>query len=201
MAKFLHITRRTHLYLGIFLLPWFFMYGVTSIPFSHAAWVQQRFYSNAGPEWTPRVDKPYDIEIPEGNDLRSTGERMLKDAGIEPGAFGAYREGGGRVSVYRHDFWRATRITYFPDQKRLKAEDKRFRWDHFLTGMHARGGFDQSSVLNDAWALIIDLVCLSMLVWIVSGLVMWWQIPGHRRWGFVAIAAGAAAFALFLVRL
>ena len=201
MAKFLYITRRTHLYLGIFLLPWFFMYGVTSIPFSHAAAVQQYFDDKAVPDWTVRVDKPYEIEIPEGDDLRSTGERMLKDAGIEPGAFGAYREGGGRIGAYRYDFWHATRITYFPDQKRLTAEDRRFRWDHFMTGLHARGGFEQAGILDNTWGIIVDLVCLSMLVWIISGLVMWWQIRGHRIWGVAAIAAGVAAFALFLIRL
>jgi hypothetical protein len=177
------------------------MYGVTSIPFSHAAWIQQSFYNSGAPEWTLRVDKPYEIEIPAGNELRSTGERMLTDSGVEPGAFGAYRDGAGRLSVYRHDFWRSTRITYFPDEKRLRAEDKRFRWDHFLTGLHARGGYDQASFLNDAWAIIVDLVCLSILVWIISGLVMWWQIPQHRVWGMAAIAAGVAAFALFLIKL
>jgi hypothetical protein len=198
MAKFLHITRRTHLYLGIFLLPWFFMYGVSSIPFSHAASLQQ----SLGPaEWTPRVEMAYNIEVPAGNELRATGERMLKDAGVEPGAFGAYREGGGRISVYRHDFWRATRITYFPDQKRLKAEDRAFRWDHFLTGMHARGGFEQPGILDKSWGIVVDLVCLSMMIWIASGLIMWWQIPGHRMWGGIAIAAGAAAFAIFLMKL
>jgi hypothetical protein len=177
------------------------MYGVSSIPFSHASAVQRYFDDEAVPDWTVRLEIPYEIEIPAGNDLRFTGERMLKDAGIEPGAFGAYREGGGRVGVYRYDFWRASRVTYFPDQKRLKAEDRRFRWDHFLTGMHARGGFNQAGVLNDAWAVIVDLVCFSMLIWIVSGLVMWWQVPGHRMWGLVAIAAGVAAFALFLIEL
>jgi hypothetical protein len=200
MAKFLHITRRTHLYLGIFLLPWFFMYGISSIPFSHAQWIQESFYKKAV-EWTPRVDKPYEIEVPTGNELRAVGERMLKDSGVEPGAFGTYRDGNGRINVYRHDFWRATRITYFPDQKRLTAEEKRFRWDHFLTGMHARGGFEQTGILHNAWSIIVDLVCLSMLIWIASGLVMWWQIPNHRLWGGSAIAAGVAAFALFLMKL
>jgi hypothetical protein len=196
--KLLHLTRRTHLYLGLFLLPWFFMYGVSSVPFSHAAWVQS-FYKDGVPDWTLRSERPYEIEVPPGNDLRAVGARMLEDSGVEEGAFGAYRERGGRVVVYRHDFWRATRITYFPDQKRLAAEDKRFRWDQFFTGMHARGGFAQEGLLDRGWAVIVDLVCVSMLIWIASGLVMWWQVSGHRIWGGIAIAAGVAAFALFLL--
>jgi hypothetical protein len=198
-VKFLHVVRRTHLYLGLFLLPWFFMYGVSSVPFSHASSIQPLF-KDGTPEWTLRFDRQYEIEVPAGDELRPVGERILKDSGVEEGAFGAYRE-RGRIVVYRHDFWRSTRITYYPDEKRLRAEDKRFRWDHFLTGLHARGGFEQTSALDRGWAAIVDLVCLSILVWILSGLIMWWQIPGHRIAGGIAIAAGAAAFALFLVRL
>ena len=31
----LYLSRRTHLYLGLGLIPWFFMYAVSSVPFSH----------------------------------------------------------------------------------------------------------------------------------------------------------------------
>ena len=34
---FLHFVRRTHLYLGLALLPWVIMFGVTSIPINHPA--------------------------------------------------------------------------------------------------------------------------------------------------------------------
>jgi hypothetical protein len=30
---------------------------------------------------------------------------------------------------------------------------------------------------------------------------MWWGIPGHRRWGTVAIIAGVGAFVVFTLRL
>ena len=32
---FSHVNRRVHLYLGLFLLPWLFMYGLSSVPFAH----------------------------------------------------------------------------------------------------------------------------------------------------------------------
>ena len=32
---FAQLNRRTHLYLGLALLPWFFMYGISSLPFAH----------------------------------------------------------------------------------------------------------------------------------------------------------------------
>ena len=32
---FLHFIRRTHLYMGLFLLPWMIMFGVSTIPINH----------------------------------------------------------------------------------------------------------------------------------------------------------------------
>lgn len=199
--NFLHLTRRTHLYLGLFLLPWFFVYGVSSIPFSHGPWIRDTFYNDGAPEWTVRFERPYEIEIPSEGELRTVAARILKDSGVEDGAFGAYRERDGRLTVYRFDFWRSTRILYDPSQKTLKAEDKPFRWDQFLTGMHARGGFEQPFMLDRMWAVVVDLVCLSILVWIASGLVMWWQLRSHRWWGALALGGGAASFVIFLVTL
>ena len=80
-------------------------------------------------------------------------------------------------------------------------EDRRFRWDHFLTGMHARGGFEQEGILPLSWSVVVDLVSVAMIVWVASGLYMWWELPGQRRWGWLAIVGGAASFLLFTMRL
>ena len=40
-----------------------------------------------------------------------------------------------------------------------------------------------------------------MIVWIASGLYMWWGLPGQRRWGWLAIAAGTVTFVMFTMRL
>ena len=80
-------------------------------------------------------------------------------------------------------------------------EDRRFRWDHFLTGMHARGGFEQEGILQRSWSVVVDLVSLAMIVWVASGLYMWWELPGQRRWGWLAIVGGVVSFLLFTMRL
>lgn len=35
--------------------------------------------------------------------------------------------------------------------------------------MHGRGGFEDPRLFPLAWAVVIDLVCLSFLIWVVSG--------------------------------
>ena len=103
--------------------------------------------------------------------------------------------------MYAYSFWRSIQLKYFVDQKKLTVEDRRFRWDHFLTGMHARGGFEQDSLLDRSWSVLVDIVCVSMILWIASGLYMWWELPGHRRWGWMAVVAGTLSFALFTLNL
>ncbi len=198
---FNHLNRRVHLYLGLALLPWLFMYAISSVPFAHGAFFDQRDAAKKLPLWTLRAERPLDAPVPEdAAGLRAFGAGLLKDSGIEVTSYGVYRQ-GPRVDVYSYSFWSSTQIKYFVDEKRVTVEDRRFRWDHFLTGMHARGGFEQEGLVATSWSLVVDLVCLAIVVWVGSGLYMWWALPGHRRWGWLAIAAGVASFAVFTLSL
>ena len=182
---FLLFVRRLHLYLGLFLLPWVLLFGVSSYPFNHPASVQ--------PKWTVRFDRPYAIDLPAGSDLRVTGARIHADAGFE-GGFYVNQPNPQRIVVHHPDFFHPTRITYFLDERRLLAEDREFVWRQVLTSMHAHAGYELESFWNTVWAVIIDIVCAALIVWIVSGLVMWWMLPGSRGWGWVALAAGMSSF-------
>ena len=199
---FAHLNRRTHLYLGLGLLPWFLMYALSSIPFAHNQFFERRDAARGLPLWTLRAT--YNVDLPVADDpeaLRGLGAALLAKAGVPAETFGVYRQSPTQVNVYAYSFRHSTQLKYFTTEKRLTVEDRRFRWDHFLTGMHARGGFDQESWLVRSWSVIVDLVCLAIVIWIASGLYMWWALPGSRRWGLAAIAAGALTFTFFAVRL
>ena len=126
---------------------------------------------------------------------------LLTEAGVDSTSFGTYRQSPTQINVYAYSFWKSTQLKYYVDQKKLTVEDRRFRWDHFLTGMHARGGFDHEGALALSWSVVVDLVVVAMIVWIASGLYMWWELPGQRRWGWLAIVAGSASFLIFTLRL
>ena len=51
---FSHFNRRLHLYLGLALLPWFFMYAISSVPFAHNQFFEQRDAARGLPLWTLR---------------------------------------------------------------------------------------------------------------------------------------------------
>lgn len=194
---FLHFNRRAHLYLGLGLLPWFLMYGVSSIPFAHGRYFDELDKAKGVPLWTLREERAYRIEIPAEGDLRAVGGQIMKDLGLE-GSYGAYRQGANQVNVYVHTFLKSTQVKYYAEEGRVTVEDRRFRSDQFLTGMHARGGFEQEGWLTKAWGVVVDVVVVGMMWWVVSGLIMWWKLPGKRRWGWVALGLGVGSWAAFM---
>lgn len=202
MAKLLHLNRRTHLYLALFLLPWFLLYGVSSIPFSHGTYFEELDRAKNIPLWRTIAERSnYDMPPHDGDDLKVFADRIVQDNGLPQSAsYGAYRQSPTQINVYVYSFWKSTQVKCFLEEKRILIEDRRFRWDHFLTGMHAKGGFEQGG-LHDLWAVLVDLVCLGMLLWVVTGLVMWWQLPQTRNWGWIAFATGLLSFAVFLWKL
>lgn len=190
-----HLNRRLHLYLGLALSPWILLYAVSSIPFSHGRFFDDLDKAKGQPNWTRRAEIPFDAPAPqEDGELRAFGARIMQTAGLE-GAFGAYRQGPSQINVYVHSVWNSTQVKYLANEKKLVVEDKRFRWDHMLTGFHAKGGFEQDDWRHDSWGVVVDLVSLGLILWVASGLYMWVPMRNLRRSGLVALAAGAVSFA------
>lgn len=198
--NFSHFNRRLHLYLGLGLLPWLLLYGISAIPFAHGQFFQKRDEASQVPLWTVRLEKTYDAPVPaDATALRAFGRTLLREVGVTEPNFGVNRPNRNTVNLYAFSFRHATRVTYTLDQRKVKVEDRRFRFDQFLTGMHARGGFEQDSLLSQSWGVVVDLVSVALVAWTLSGLYLWWGAPGPRRWGGLTLLAGAVAFMVFTV--
>ena len=67
----------------------------------------------------------------------------------------------------------------------------------------ALASYDLGGFWDGVWAMFVDIFSLALLAWMASGLIMWWKLPGTglRRWGWLALAAGAVSFALIIARL
>ena len=192
---FQHANRRLHLYLALGLLPWFFIYGFSSIYFSHGRTIREWFPTDQ-PDWSTRSEQTIDLAIPESGDLRDLGKEVLNGLDLS-GPFHIGRRGFG-FQIYRVTFLHHIRITYRESEGSLNVEDKQFRWDHFFTTLHARGGFQEGEYLHNTWSAIVDIVCVGILLWIASGLIMWWQLPAQRKWGFAALSGGLVTFIAFM---
>jgi len=66
------------------------------------------------------------------------------------------------------------------------------------TFMHLRGGYGQPGFGNTFWGLLVDAACAGIIIWVVSGLIMWWRLPRLRTWGTIAVAARILSFTLLV---
>lgn len=196
--SFNHFNRRLHLYLALALLPWFLVYGVSSLAIQHPD-----LFSAGEPDappWEQVGERAYTLDIPDDPDWRQVGARVLEDEGVE-GLFRVDHRDPDRIRVFRFSFWSQTRYTYDVASQTLTTERQGRNLRTFLVWMHIRSGFGQESILNDLWALIVDIVNVGFILWIATGLYMWWLLPAQRRWGFVALGGGILTFTWFLISL
>lgn len=68
-------------------------------------------------------------------------------------------------------------------------------WRRFLTRLHTTHGYPGETNAKWFWAVVVDVMAFVMCFWGVSGLLMWWQLKGTRRVGFVILVLSAAAAA------
>ena len=187
---FLYLTRRTHLYLGLFFLPWVVMFGVSSLPLNHTGEAEPA-------AWTRIAELPFTADVPaQGQDLRPLGEKIMAAAGVS-GGFYVNKPNARQVNVNHPNFLRPVRITYQIDHNTLLAERRAFVFRQSLTGMHTRGGYNLGGLWDAIWAALVDIFSVALLLWMASGLIMWWKLPGTglRVWGWLALAGGMVSFA------
>jgi hypothetical protein len=192
------LFRRTHLYLGMILLPWVTMYALSTVVFNHRDYFQKSRPTE--PQWRPLSEKDYDIDVPatpEG--LRDVARRILDDSGVK-GSFGVQRQ-GQRLTINVPNFRQPIRLIYDIAQKKLQTEQRKTSWVEVLTRLHERTGYGRGGALDNLWAAIVDLFCLATLTWIATGLYLWWHLPATRRWGSVTIGGSIATIVILLCSL
>jgi hypothetical protein len=192
------ILRRTHLHLGMLLIPWLLVYGLSTVMFNHPDSFKK--LRPADPQFVPLWEKDYALTEPLRDDnLREVAGRILADQGLR-GAFAANRQ-GSRLNINVQNFLEPKRLVYDLEQKKLRAEKKKFSWVEVLQRLHFRAGYNGTGPLANVWPLFVDIFCITMLIWILTGLYLWWKIRAARAWGWVTLAAGAASFAALLALL
>ena len=126
--------------------------------------------------------------------MRSTAQQVLKDCNLE-GAFWADKPNPDTLDIDRFSFWGSTRLTYLIKEQKIKAEDQGVRLNQAIVRMHFRGGYLQPTFWDRFWGLLVDVACVGIIIWVVSGLIMWWRL---RAWGAIAVGGGVATFLLLV---
>jgi len=195
------INRRTHLYLGLALLPWLTMYGISSAIIIHKETFNRHEPLPRELLYKKAYTQPVDLTSPTGSNntpqLRAAAGQILKDCDME-GAFWADKPNPDTLHIDRFTFRGNTSLTYSAKTQELKVEYQPMRTPQFIQRLHFRGGYLQPDLGNKSWGLLVDLTCLAILIWIISGIIMWWQLPRLRLWGAITLAGGFISFLLLV---
>jgi hypothetical protein len=195
MMSFNRINRRTHLYLGLALLPWLLMYGVSSWIIIHKSiepLPRELLYKKS-------YTAPVDLNSPNGSNntpqMRAAAQQILKDLDMQ-GAFWVDKPNSDTLHIDRFSFRGNTTLTYSAKKQELKVEHQKMRVPQVIQRLHFRGGYIQPDLGNQAWGVFVDAACIAILIWVISGVIMWWQLPKLRAWGTLALAGGILSFVI-----
>lgn len=193
MITFDKINRRAHLYLGLFLMPWLLMYGVSSFIVIHNSWVPKD-----RPAREILFEKSYSrpVNMQGANNspaLRAAALEILKDCEME-GAFWVNKPNSETLKIDRFSFRDSISVTYSTKDQKLKAERQPVAWAQVPMRMHFRGGYHQPGFWDKFWGVLVDVACVGIIIWVASGLIMWWRLPRVRAWGAIAVGGGIVSF-------
>lgn len=194
-----HILRWIHLYTGLFLLPWMLVYGASALCLNHNHWFLDKL--NIKPiHWqTEReIDFTPDDKFP--HEPVQQARAIVKLLDLD----GAHRIIGkpnaNQLIINRICATGNYRITWRKHRSLIVVEKQKsfsfYRLIHFL---HFRGGYGQPYFAHITWAVIVDAVSVSMWLWAISGVYLWWRRTRKLALGVVCLIAGVLSFAGLVV--
>lgn len=77
-----------------------------------------------------------------------------------------------------------------------KVEAEPPGWRRLLLRMHTAHTYPADDPIRWAWALLVDVTAIAMVMFGLSGLAMWWQMKNLRRRGALWTGIGVVAFAV-----
>lgn len=191
------IIRRTHMYTALFLMPWVAMYALSTIAMNHRDYFNER-YGEPRNVYQTVSELTLNLQFSEGVTTEQAAVQILQTLEMD----GAHNANGSiaddRITINRNSLVKPKRITFIPSTLSLTIEELEFRSPHFLERMHRARGYNQTYWMNDLWAFLVDAVIVAMMLWVATGLWMWWELKITRWWGVVCVTGGMILFGFFL---
>jgi hypothetical protein len=185
------------MYLALFLTPWMLVYTLSTLIMNHRDFVTHLFGGGSA-QYEKERELAYNAFFSTNANPKSIAAKILSDLYLS-GSFSVQgRPEDGRMTIVRHDPITPRRIVFFPQEKRIVVEREIFQTPAFLVRLHHRKGFIHDFLLEDAWALSVDVVITAMIFWVFSGLWMWWELQSTRRWGVLCLVTSWGIFGFFL---
>lgn len=191
------LIRRTHMYLALFLTPWMLIYALSGLVLNHNQTLRAWYGGSLG-QLEKVEERPYTAAFSADADPRMIGAQILEHLGLS-GSFNVQgRAGQPKLVINRNGALAQHRITYFRPENRLLIEKQSFTAPVFVNRAHFRAGYEQPFLAARTWGFIVDLAIVGMVFWVVSGILMWWEIKPARLAGAVFAITGVGLFGVLL---
>ena len=188
------VLRWIHLYTGLLLLPWMLVYGASAFCLNHNQWLIEKL-SVTPPHWETlrRVDFVADDAFP--REPAHQARAILEMLGLDGAHNIMDQPNRNQMVINRVCGTGNYRITWQPSRSQIIVEKQEsfsfYRLMHFL---HFRGGYIQPYFVNVTWAVIVDVVAVSMWLWVFSGVFLWWRRRRRLLLGWACLLGGVLSF-------
>jgi hypothetical protein len=187
------LIRRVHLFTGLLLLVFVLMYFASGYVMVHNEW-----FNKPGPATTTRTetlnysgessDEVLSRYLQETFDLR--GKRNPPN----------HRKDGSRQFNYTRPGTTFEAVVS-PDGKQVAVTRKEFGFVGLANGMHRLHGYGGGRIY-DAWAFLYDLASAALILFALTGIILWYQSTSRRLPGLICLGLSfgfSAAMILYLL--
>jgi hypothetical protein len=185
-------VRKIHLYSGLIILAFLMMYFVSGYMMAHRPW----FLTASRPPMTQTATLQSADALP--------ADQLAAEVKAQLGLVGRIQFPQKQPADLTR-FWvnrpgTMVRVEVPARERQIHVTTQRVGLVGTLIMLHKVNGYDDQW-LFDAYALFCDLAGLSMILFALSGVYLWWKRAKNRTWGILCLAASCAYAAAVLLHL
>ena len=194
-------NRKTHYFLGLYLLLFTWFFAVSGLVLNHSSWRVAQFWERRDEATTQRT-----ITVPGEQGDVAIAQALMRQLAIV-GEVGEVRRkpDGTRIDVQVVKPGHVYKVEARLDSARARITEIRLdAWGamdalHKFTGVRMDDAAQERDWwLTRLWSLAMDAVGVGLVVLVLSGIWMWWRLVPKRVPGAIALALGIACCAFFL---
>ncbi len=188
--------RKIHLYAGLLWLPWMLVYATSGFFINHGPWFKAQI--EAARDFEFKYERQFTAPSDFPRQSRAQAEAILAHLGMS-GNLQIQGHPDDRRMTFNHPTAGGTyRIIWHKRQDKVEVRRQPFTLFAWVNRMHFKHGYQQESFASDLWAVLVDLVMVSMWLWVFTGIYLWWKATKEHKkkiLGAVCLAGGLIVFA------
>ena len=187
------LMRVSHLYTGLFLVPWMTVYAISAFCLNHKEWFNERM--QLMPKWELVSETQFVPDAAFPDDPAERAKVILKHVGLEGPHNPPAVPAPNQLTVLRMCGTGHYRVTWDGQRSRVTVDKLLpFSFYSFVNFLHFQHGYSQPYFTQWAWAVIVDVVTISTVIWIISGIWLWARRPRKRLVGGLCMVVGTLFF-------